>query len=266
MCVASRAASLLLVWLLVSAALACTGTSTDEHRTSLVVSAAISLSEALTDAVAEFEQQSGVTVTVNAAGSDTLATQIIAGARADLFLSADTRQMDRVQREGLVRGGSRVDLFSNELVAVVRRDAPVALRHVDDLRGRRVRRIAVGDPDAVPAGVYARAYLRSRGMWEPVRDKLVPTRSVRAALVSVQAGHADVGFVYRTDLVATDDLQVAFPVPRLPESPIVYPGAVLTGTSHPDEALRFLTFLREGTGRRIFKDAGFLAARPPEPS
>lgn len=207
--------------LLLAVGSACTGSIGDEERITLVVSAAISMSEALEDAVAEYEQQSAVSVTVNAAGSDTLATQIIAGARTDVFLSADARQMNRVQQEGLVWVGSRVRLFSNELVAVVRTDATVVPSGVEDLDGAGVRRIAVGDPDSVPAGVYAQDYLRSQGMWESVRDKLVPTRSVRAALVSVEAGHADLGFVYRTDLVATDDLQVAFPVPAIAGSPIV---------------------------------------------
>ena len=193
---------------------------------------------------------------VNAAGSDTLATQLIAGAPGDVFLSADTHQMERVERAGLVTPDGPVSLFTNELAAVVPRVRSFSVTRVNDLGLPAVDRIAIGDPASVPAGVYAREYLRSSGLWKSLFDKFVPTRNVRAALAAVEAGHADVAFVYRTDAVTSDRVEVAFIVPLAAGPAIRYVGAVLMA-DHTEEARQFLRFLR-GAGGRTFEAAGFI--------
>ncbi len=228
----------------------------DNGAVVLVVAAAISMSDALQSVVVEYERTSDVSVVVNAAGSDTLATQLIAGAPGDVFLSADTHQMERVERAGLLTPAGPVILFTNQLAAVVPRDRSFSVTKVDDLGLPEVGRIALGDPLSVPAGVYAREYLRAAGLWELLFDKFVPTRNVRAALAAVEAGHADVAFVYRTDVVTSDGVDVAFVVPVESGPAIRYMGAVLIG-DHTEEARRFLTFLR-GAGGRAFEEAGFV--------
>ena len=228
----------------------------DDEGVVLVVAAAISMSDALDLAVVEYERTSDVSVVVNAAGSDTLATQLIAGAPGDVFLSADTHQMDRVESAGLVTPEGPVILFTNELAAVVSRDRSFSVTRADDLMSPDVGRIALGDPASVPAGVYARQYLRSSGLWESLFDKFVPTRNVRAALAAVEAGHVDVAFVYRTDAATSASVDVAFTVPLGTGPTIRYVGAALVA-DHPEEARRFLKFL-VGPGGRAFEASGFL--------
>ena len=249
-----------------AAALACTpsGLETGERGTSnrdrgeVLVSAAISLSGALEEIAGDYERATATRVVLNVAGSDTLATQIVEGAPVDLFLSADGTQLDRVAARGLLVGGTRVDLLANQLVAIV----PVArggtVVEPRDLESASIRHIAIGDPDGVPAGVYAKAYLDSVGLWEIVADKLVPTRDVRAALAAVEAGNADAGFVYRTDLFLSAGVRWAFEIP-LDEGPkIRYPAAVLTEAPSPDAARHFLEYLQGPDARSPFEKAGFV--------
>lgn len=244
---------------------ACGSSDTVSSDSPVVASVAVSLSSALRKAADEFERATDVTVVLNAGGSDTLATQLLAGARVDLFLSADTRQMDRVEAGGGVVTATRVDLFSNQLVAVSHIDRVGEVSGVTDLEGSQVRRIAMGDPDSVPAGVYAREFLESVGIWDAVRFKVVPTRNVRAALAAVEAGNADVAFIYRTDVMLADRVGIAFAIPVDQGPQIRYVAAVTSDAPREAAARQLLNFLRSGRARRIFEDAGFivLPGAPP---
>ena len=224
----------------------------------VVVSVAVSLSDALRRVADEFERTTDVTVVLNVGGSDTLATQLLAGASVDLFFSADTRQMDRVEAGGMVVTPTRVDLLSNQLVIVSHVDHAGHVSGITDLERSRVRRIAMGDPDSVPAGVYAREFLESVGIWDAVRSKVVPTRNVRAALAAVESGNADVGFVYRTDVALVESVAIAFVIPVDQGPQIRYVAAVTVDAPQDAVARQLLTFLRAGRARRIFEDAGFI--------
>lgn len=225
----------------------------------LVVSTAISVSDSLRRAADIFERSGGPTVVLNVGGSDTLATQLLGGARVDLFVSADTRQMGRVEAGGGILTPTRVNLFTNQLVVITHVDDVGMVSQPSDLAGERVRRIAMGDPDAVPAGVYARQFLRTVGLWGAVQPKVAPTRDVRAALAAVAAGNADVGLVYRTDLALAEDVEMAFAIPIDAGPPIRYVAAVTSDTTQEAAARRLLAFLLTDTARQIFEDAGFIA-------
>ncbi len=228
------------------------------------VSAAVSLTEPLERVAAEFERETGTPVELNLAGSSTLAAQILAGAPVDVFVSADERQMDRVAAESLVVAESRVVLLSNRLAVVVPAGAVAAPGDAAGLRERAFRRIAVGDPAGVPAGVYARAYLASLGLWDALAPRIVPTLSVRAALAVVEAGDADAGIVYRTDALSSDEVSVAFEVPVDEGPAIAYPAAVLADAPNRVGAGRFLDHLQGDTARDVFRRAGFtVPAGPP---
>ena len=237
----------------------CAGSRPDVADDHLLVSAAVSLSGPLEVVAADFEQVTGTRVDLNLAGSDTLATQLIAGAEADLFLSADERQMARVEASGLVEVGTRTDLFSNQLVVIVPPDGLATVSGPASLSTARIRRIALGDPDSVPAGVYAKGYLQSSGLWAGVRPKVVPLRNVRAVLAAVEAGNVDAGFVYRTDLGLAGGATMAFAVPRARVA-IRYPGAVLSNRRRSPMAHRFLAFLQEPDARRVFETFNFIVA------
>src|SRR6185437_1435868 len=121
------------------------------------------------------------------------------GAPVDVFVSADEAQMNLVARAGLVQPGTRVDLLSNQLVVVMPKPEAHPLGSARDLAAPAIHRLAMADPGAVPAGVYAKAYLESQGLWSAIQPKVVPTLDVRAALAAVDSGNVDAAFVYRTD-------------------------------------------------------------------
>lgn len=235
-------------------------TNASDALVELRVSAAVSLTETLQQIGVEFEKAQRTRVHLNLAGSNTLAAQILEGADVDVFVSADTVQMDRVATAGRIVLDTRVDLLSNALVVIAPADVPAdALRAPQDLLGARVRHIAVGDPAAVPAGVYARQYLERTGVWAGVRQKLVLLPHVRAVVAAVSTGAADAGIVYRTDapMANAKDTRVAWEVPADEGPRILYPAAVIQGTTHADAARAYVRFLQSPAATKIFAAAGF---------
>jgi len=231
-----------------------------EAERALLVSPAASLAGVMETLAAAYERNTGTAVELNPAGSSVLAAQIIAGAPVDLFISADLFQMDRVASEGLIRTETRVTLLSNQLVVVVPAAAAtvVTVPSPAALLEPVFERIAIGDPAAVPAGVYARAYLESVGLWEALRDRTVPTRSVSAALATVEAGVVDAAIVYRTDALSSGGVRVIFEIPVAAGPTIAYPAALTTQATDPEAARRLLAYLQGPDARAIFEQAGFI--------
>jgi molybdate transport system substrate-binding protein len=227
----------------------------------LTVSAASSVADVLAEAGRAWAAAGGTGIQVNAGGSNVLARQVAAGARVDVFLSADRAQMQVAERSGRLGGAPR-DLLSNVLVVVVPPAAPRQALTPPDLAGAAIVRIALGNPDSVPAGVYARQWLERVGLWAAVSKKVVPTLSVRAALAAVRNGHADAGIVFATDARTTPDVPVAFTVPASEAPPIRYPVAVVKGPRQP-EAERLVQFLFSPAAREIFTRAGFAVLAAP---
>jgi molybdate transport system substrate-binding protein len=220
----------------------------------VVVFAAASLADALEEIGKAFKAQTGHHVALSFGGSNDLARQIRAGAPAEVFVSASVERMDEAERAGLVRAGDRFDLLSNRLVVVVPAAAATAAMSAEDLLG--VRRLALGDPEAVPAGIYARQWLEKRGLWERVRGRVVPTLDVRAALAAVESGNAAAGIVYRTDAAISKRVRVVLEVPAAEAPRIVYPAALLT-TSRGPAARAFFEHLRSPGARAVFERLGF---------
>lgn len=194
----------------------------------LNVSAAASLTDCLKEIAAGFEKTTGHTVVFSFGGSNDLARQIKAGAPADVFFSADKAQMDGLETAGLVRAQDRVDVLSNVLVAIVPAASTAKVAAPEDFAA--LGRLALADPQAVPAGVYARTWLESIGLWETLKGRVVPTLNVRAALAAVESENADAGVVYRTDAALSKRVRVAFEVAREKGPAIVYPLAPLAGS------------------------------------
>jgi molybdate transport system substrate-binding protein len=233
------------------------GVASPPQTGEVLVSAAASLTDALTAVAADFERETGVQVTTNFGSSSRLARQIVNGAPVDVFLSADEAQMDVVQQAGFIVRGSRVDLLHNQLVVVMPQGSrPLASPR--DLAAASIRRIALADPAAVPAGVYARRYLESIGLWPAVAPKVVPMLDVRAALAAVDSGNVDAAFVYKTDASISRRSTVVFSVPLADGPRIAYPAAVIEDARHGDAARGFLTYLRGDAARRVFARYGFV--------
>lgn len=247
------------VTLLVALSLTACGSGADPGST-LIVSAASSLTAVLEPLAATFERDTGIRVELNLAASSTLAAQVLAGAPVDVFISADRVQMDRVAAEGLVRPATRTDLLSNQLVVVAPLDPPVSPAASPALLDSFAR-IAVGDPASVPVGVYARAYLESVGWWDRLQDRLVPTRSVRAALMIVEAGEVDAGIVYRSDALSSTAVTQVSAISTAEGPDIIYPAAVTTASANLAASERWLAYLSGPAAGAVFEAAGFIVPR-----
>jgi molybdate transport system substrate-binding protein len=231
------------------------GTADD---TALLVAAAVSLTEALEEIGPAYEMVSGVPVKFSFGASNALARQIAAGAPADVFISADEARMTSATQGGAIDATTIVPVVGNELAVVVSDGVAHPPRNPTDLLAASIRRVAMGEPNAVPAGVYARQHFERIGLWETLLPKVVPTGSVRAALAAVSSGAADAAVVYRSDLVHATGVRLAFAIPRASGPRIVYPAAVTQRTRRARTARDFLAFLQRDEAQRVFARHGFV--------
>ena len=227
----------------------------------VTVYAAASLRDALQAIAPVCEPLAGARLVFNFGASNDLARQIVAANKADLFLSADEAQMDKVASEGLLDAASRMALLSNRLAVVVPPDAKSVLRSAADLAG--VSRLALANPDAVPAGRYARAWLEKMGVWEKVAPKVAPFPDVRATLAAVEAGSVDAGVVYTTDAAIDPQVKMAFEVPESEGPRISYPLAVLKDRPALETARRVAACFASSDARRVFESFGFKTIASP---
>lgn len=224
-----------------------------------LVLAAASLQESLTAAAAAWAAKGHAAPVLSFAGSSALARQIEAGAPADLFISADEGWMAYVAGKGLVVPGTRVGFLSNRLVLVAPAASHVRLTVAPGFAiGRALGsgRLAIANPDAVPAGRYGKAALERLGVWRQVADRLASVDNVRAALALVERGEAPLGIVYATDAKASSKVRVVGDFPAGSHPSISYPVARLKASRHP-EAEAFRRFLLSREGRTIFARYGF---------
>ena len=224
----------------------------------LLVIAAASLTESM-QAHGSAWEQSGGKVSFSFAGSNDLVRQIQAGAPADVFFSADAAKMDTLEKAGLVKAAERVDLLSNVLVVVVPSNSTATVKTPQDLAA--LPKIALADPAAVPAGVYARQWLERLGLWAKIQPNVIPTLDVRAALAAVESEAVPAGIVYRTDAAIAKRAKVAFEVTNGPK--ITYVVAPLANAKNRAAAMAFVRFLQGAAGKAEFEKRGFLfLARP----
>jgi molybdate transport system substrate-binding protein len=227
----------------------------------LTVSAAVSLTESLEAIGKVYLAGGGTPVRFNFAGSNVLARQLVNGAPADVFISADEVQMDVAGAAGAIDIGSRVDLLGNRLAVIVRPDNR-PIREIRELLRTDIRRVALGDPSAVPAGVYARQYLQAQGVWDAIEGKVVPVGNVRAAVAAVENGSADAAIVYETDAGLSRTAITALVVSGPGAPRIVYPAAIVSGSRQRDRARRFLSFLRGAKASAVFRKFRFIPLAP----
>jgi molybdate transport system substrate-binding protein len=224
-----------------------------------VVLAASSLQGAIEEVADAWAEQGHPRPVLSFAASSALARQVESGAPADIFVSADEEWMDTLAEDGFVQGERR-DLLGNRLVLVAPPASTIAV-DLDDPTGllRALppgSRIAMGDPEAVPAGKYGRAAFESLGLWPALKDRIAPAENVRAALALVEAGEAPLGVVYETDALASAKVKVVAVIPPESHPKIVYPAALLAKTPS-DETKALYDFLAGNEAREIFARHGF---------
>jgi molybdate transport system substrate-binding protein len=227
----------------------------------LTVSAAASLKDVLDEIGAAYKTaQPSVTVRFNLGASGTLQQQIEQGAPVDVFLSAAPAQMDALAAKALLLEGTRRDLVRNSIVLIT----PASGGNVtsfQDLSRPQVKFIAIGEPQTVPAGAYAKEVLTHLGLYDSLQPKFVLARDVRQVLTYVSTGNADAGIVYSTDAKTTPQVKVVAVAPEDSHSPVIYPVAVLKGSHNAVAAKAFCDFLFSAKAQDIFKKYGFTPAK-----
>ena len=240
------------VWLVPATALAA------DTRPPLTVFAAASLTDSLKEVSDAFIRQTGTPVRLSFAASSALARQIEAGAKADVFFSADLEWMEYLQKRGLLDDASRRDVLGNRLVLIAPLDSKLTLRiapHFALAHSLGKGRLATGDPDSVPVGKYARAALIALGVWNDVADRVVRADNVRVALAYVARGEAALGIVYETDAVLEKKVRIVDAFPASSHPPIVYPIAATRTASAV--AREYTAFVAGTEAAAIFKKYGF---------
>ena len=232
------------------------------HAQEITLSVAISMKEVVEELGRRFmAARPGVTLRYNLGSSGELQKQIEAGAPVELFISAAPRQMDELERKGLVVTATRRVFARNVLTVIKPADSRIDITKPPDLLEPRVTKIVIGSPKTVPVGQYAEESLRALGLWERLQSKLVFAENVRQALDYVARGEVDAGFVYTTD-AATRAKQVteAFRPAEDTYRPILYPVAVVAGGRHPAVAQAYVDLLLSRDGQAVLARFGFLPA------
>jgi molybdate transport system substrate-binding protein len=225
----------------------------------VVVFAAASLKNALDDASAAYEKETGVKALISYAASSTLAKQVESGAPADIFISADLDWMDYLEKRNLIKPETRLTLLGNKLVLVAPANSTANIEiapgfALADLLGNE--RLAMADPSAVPAGKYGKSALEQLGVWAAVSSKVAPAEDVRSALLLVSRGETPLGIVYATDAAVDKGVRIVASFPEDSHPPIVYPAALLVSSENP-AAAAFLDYLKSDKARPFFERQGF---------
>nr|WP_279326046.1 molybdate ABC transporter substrate-binding protein [Bacillus sp. FJAT-47783] len=235
---------------------ACSGQQNKQEKVEITVSAAASLQEAMMELIAAFEKEyPSVTVHVNFGGSGALKQQISKGAPVDLFFSAGEKHINELVAEGLLSKELTINVVKNQLALIVSEDVKQEVKDLKDLQ--KVQQIAVGNPETVPAGQYAKEALEQSRLWEILKTKVVTSKDVRQVLTYVETGNVDAGIVYKTDALLAKDVISSIPINETLHSPIVYPLGVVSTTKHEAEAKQFLHFIQEEKSVEILKKFGF---------
>lgn len=230
----------------------------DKGPVELHVSAAASLTDVMNEIGKAYEQEHpDVKVVFNYGSSGALQQAIENGGAADLFFSAAQKQMDALDKQGLLADGTREDLLQNEVVLIVPKEGGRGITSFDALTGDAVAHVALGEPKGVPVGQYSEEILTKLGLLDGIRAKAVYGSDVRQVLAWVASGEADAGLVYATDAAVEPSVRVVATAPAGTHKPIIYPAAVLKDTKHLDTAKDFLAFVSNDKNKERFAKYGF---------
>ena len=221
------------------------------------VSAAASLTQALEEIGAAYSKEKDVTIHFNFGGSGALQKQIEEGAPCDVFFSASKANMDALETAGLLAEGSRKDLLGNRLVLIAAAEKKAVVSGYESLADSAVESVAIGTPETVPAGMYARQALQNLNIWDQIRDKIIYAKDVRQVLEYVDTGNSDCGLVYKTDSLVMKTGIVVMEIPENSHDPIVYPVALMRDSVQKEEVAEFYEYLQSDDSKTVFEKYGF---------
>jgi molybdate transport system substrate-binding protein len=240
------------------ATVAPTATPVPTEKVELTISAAASLTDAFKEIQTNYETKNKqIKLNFNFGASGALQQQIEQGAPADLFFSAATKNMKTLVDKQLIEPTQQKNLLINELVVVVPADGKVAIQKAEDLTNENIKHLAVGEPQTVPAGSYAKEALTNAKLWDTLQAKIVQGKDVRQVLTYVESGNAEAGFVYKTDAMTSKSVKVAFSVDPKSYTPIEYPAGIVKATKHSKETADFYAYLQTKEAQDVFVKYGF---------
>jgi molybdate transport system substrate-binding protein len=230
----------------------------EQRSIEILISAASSLKDVMGTIAPLFEKENpGIKLSFNYGGSGQLKIQIENGAPVDVFISAAIDDIDVLDRKGLIAKDTRREVAKNSLVLIRNRTVGPPLQKMEDLAGKAVVRIAIGNPLTVPAGRYAKEALERGKLYDQLKDKLVLSENVRQVLDYVARGEVDAGYVYRTDALTEPRVAIVETTSWNQHTPILYPAAVLATSRNADAARKFIEYLRSDESQAIFRRYGF---------
>ncbi|TSB45968.1 molybdate ABC transporter substrate-binding protein [Alkalicoccobacillus porphyridii] len=229
--------------------------SANEEATDIHIMAAASLTDALGEIKEHYEQEHQVNLVINYGSSGKLREQISQGAPADIFLSASLSDMETLEADGEV--SESVHALKNQLVMISTPEAAEGLSEWQDITNDDIQGIAMGQPDSVPAGRYSLEALENQGIWEEIQDRVVYGTDVRQVLTYVETGNTDVGLVYQTDALSSDQIEIIDTAPEQSHEPIIYPIGLLTNAEENESAEAFYQYLQTEDAQTVFEAYGF---------
>jgi len=254
----------LLILLLFSSSLlltSCHNDKSDDSSIELTISAAASLNEVLTEIKGVYEADNpNIDLTLNFAGSGSLAQQIEQGADVDLFLSASPRYTSNLIDKNLADAASLTPLLKNEIVLVTNVNSTLDKIDFGGLGEATYDKIGIGEPGSVPAGQYAEEILTHYNISDKVYERAVFAKDVKEVLSWVETNNIDLGIVYSTDAINSNEIRILASAPENSHTLILYPAVILKGSKHYDQTMAFLKFLTKEKATSIFKKYGFTPA------
>ncbi|WP_292390013.1 molybdate ABC transporter substrate-binding protein [Methanosarcina sp. UBA5] len=234
--------------------------ASDQEPDAITVSAAASLTEAFTDMESKFETENpDIDVNFNFGSSGNLRKQIEGGAPADVFASADQKNMNTLANETLIDNSSRENFVKNSLVLIVPANSTLNITGVKDLTNPKVKKIGIGNPDTVPVGNYTRAAMTEVGLWSRLENKGVLAEDVKQVLTYVERGEVDAGFVYMSDAMTAKPGTIKIVTNVSVSTPVNYPIAIVSSSEHKEDAQKFIDFVTGKKGQETLEKYGFTA-------
>ena len=249
--------SILLAGVMATSLFGCSSNKPKEE-VKLTIAAAASLENAFEDELIPMFEKEYLNVTIEGVydSSGKLQLQIEKGLDADVFFSAATTQMNALKDENLVDADSISNVLENKLVLIKEKESQTTVTGFDNISAASM--IAIGNPEVVPAGSYAKEALTNLGVWDSLQDRLSLAGNVTEVLSQVEAGNAEVGLVYATDAASSDKVEVVAECDNsLLATPVLYPVGRVSSTKHKDEADSFIKFLKSDKVLKVFKKYGF---------
>lgn len=230
-----------------------------KNHTELIISAAASLKDAMTDIQSTYEKEHPeVTLKMNYGSSGALAQQISQGAPADLFFSADEKHFNQLVTAGNIAKKDGVQLLGNKLVLIVPKNEQSGVTKFQDLSKKDVNKLSIGTPETVPAGKYAKESLTKIGIWKNIEAKIVYAKDVRQVLSYVETGNVNAGIVYKTDALISNKVKVVATANANTHTPIIYPVGVIKDSKQYKAAKDFYHYLQSEEALKVFKKYGFI--------